>query len=515
MKMSATSKDEAIKWALAHGMAFKASPSTARHVPFSLTPTGISLKNYQQLQAASELIAQLMDAVSRQDSFLDQAISPVAANDPFFAALLKMHRSLYQASTKPERVPLLVIRSDFLDDKVFGPRLVEANSIAAGMGPFGAMAHKLHQFLLSQGHVELNQNQTQTPVQHPKQAQPLHIKKSALIENPAIERLASAIAAATLKIKHAFNDDGPARFLMLVQQDEDNVFDQHLLEQELQQLGIHTIRRTFSELEGQLTTGAQHRLMLNEVGSIDTVYLRTGYQFKDYLKPNTTANYSDFMAIRVLIERHKVAVNATVSQQLATSKRVQMLLSHLTPSSFSEFGLTMEQATFIKPILGDMLAINANSINEVSSAPLDTWVLKNQGEGGGHCLFGADIASKLAQLTPADYPEWLLMRRIHPRPSITPTLVVRHGELEVVHDLVAEMGMFNVWFDGKPALANCPLPQESAKSITTMPSSSLASQVPNSSFAGYLIRSKSAKVNEAGVHSGQGVLDSLMLIDSD
>ncbi|WP_254693748.1 glutathione synthetase [Shewanella sp. MEBiC00475] len=33
------------------------------------------------------------------------------------------------------------------------------------------------------------------------------------------------------------------------------------------------------------------------------------------------------------------------------------------------------------------------------------------------------------------------------------------------------------------------------------------------SYAGYLIRSKSAKVTEGGVHSGQGVLDSLMFSD--
>ncbi|MGL5408434.1 MAG: hypothetical protein ACRDAP_06895, partial [Shewanella sp.] len=32
------------------------------------------------------------------------------------------------------------------------------------------------------------------------------------------------------------------------------------------------------------------------------------------------------------------------------------------------------------------------------------------------------------------------------------------------------------------------------------------------SYAGYLIRSKSAKATEGGVHSGQGVLDSLMFV---
>ena len=49
------------------------------------------------------------------------------------------------------------------------------------------------------------------------------------------------------------------------------------------------------------------------------------------------------MATRVVIERHRVAVNATVAQQLATSKRVQMLLSRLGEEGFAAFGLTPQE----------------------------------------------------------------------------------------------------------------------------------------------------------------------------
>lgn len=84
-----------------------------------------------------------------------------------------------------------------------------------------------------------------------------------------------------------------------------------------------------SELQGQLTTGAQQRLILEGVGTIDTVYLRTGYQFADYatIDINGNRDYQALMEIRVLLEQHRIALNATLGQQLATSKRMQMLLS--------------------------------------------------------------------------------------------------------------------------------------------------------------------------------------------
>ncbi|MBV7315371.1 glutathione synthase [Shewanella sp. NIFS-20-20] len=486
----AAKKEPALLWALTHGMAFRSSTGSASHVPFSLSPSQISPERFHTLQDAGELMAMLIDNLSRQDHILDAAISPIVAHDPLFAALLEMHRQLYQSTTPPPRVPLLILRSDFLDDSDFGTTLVEANSIAAGMGPFGQLTHQLHQHL------------QQRP------AAPELGLTSSLVENPAIERLATAIAAATMNIKQAFNDQDPPRFLMVVQPDEDNVFDQFLLEQALQQRGIDTLRRTFSELQGQLSTGPQQRLMLAGVGSLDTVYLRSGYQYDDYSSPSSSA---DLMAIRVFIERHRVAVSATVSQQLASSKRMQMLLSQLPASALTQFGLSQDQAAMVKPLLGEIIAVNEQSIAKVKADPSATWVLKDQREGGGHCLFDTDIITKLAQLSSEEYPAWLLMRRLHPRPANAPAYIVRHGKLEVIDDLVAEIGIFNVWYDGQP----CPLepaPPLNTPDITDSMPANQAPRRPNAhpSFAGYLVRSKSAQTTEAGVHSGRGVLDSLM-----
>lgn len=473
--ISLQAKDDAIEWALTYGMAFKENQYSARHAPFTLTPSLISRGHYQHLKDSVHLLGKLIHYVSEEHAFLVDAIQPITASEPFFEALLSMHQQIHGSPPLAQRMPLLIMRSDFMDDRDLGPKLVEFNGIAAGMGPFGQRVHQLHHYL-----------QQQWP------RQPI----GELVDNPAIEQLSTGIAQATLKIKQEFGDTGPARFLMIVQENEDNVFDQHLLELALQQKGIQTLRRTFSELHNQLTTGAKDRLILAGVGSIDTVYLRAGYQYADYESPDLKGNRDcqTLMAIRVLIEKHRVAVNATVGQQLATSKRMQMLLSSQDEMALTQFGLTLQQAKMVKQLLGEMRPVTPESAQLVAESAIDTWVLKNQGEGGGHCLFGADIPRKLAELAPAQYQAWSLMRRLHPMPRATQTLVVRSGEIQAIDDLIPEIGMFTIHIDGEPAMVN-------------------GATLDSPSYAGYLIRSKSAMVTEGGVHSGQGVLDSLMFSD--
>lgn len=434
-------RDDAVEWALTHGVAFKESLYSAVHTPFTLTPTPIRWGDYQHLKSAAQTLSKLIYAVAEDHGFLYDAIHPITAGDPFFSALLGMHQQIHSSATKAPRLSLLIMRSDFMDDQRDGHKLVEFNGIAAGMGPFGQRIHELHHYLQRQWPAEYGQLSPEA--------------MGELVGNDAIEGLSAGIAEATFKIKREFGDPGPARFLMIVQEHENNVFDQHLLELALQRKGIETRRRTFRELHNQLSTGANNRLILDGVGPLDTVYLRAGYQYSDYEAAdlNEQRCCQALMATRVLIERHRVAVNATVAQQLATSKRVQMLLSRLGEEGFAAFGLTPQEADTVRGVLGEMHPVTPDSACFIKAAPSDSWVLKNQGEGGGHCLFGADVPTKLAMLDPLQYQAWSLMRRLHPVPRAMPAWTVRKGELHRVTDLISELGIFTVQIDDHPASA--------------------------------------------------------------
>ena len=472
--------EDACEWAIMHGVAFRQADNTARHCPFSIAPMTIEREVYAHLRRVVPLLTKLISNVSEDHQFLQSSLSDMAKADPFFGRLMSLHHQIHGNADHrydPARQPLLLMRTDFMDDRQYGAKVIEFNGIAAGMAPFGQRATEFHAFMQRQW---------------PETYQSWLEDTSAIpAENEGLTQLANGIVTAATQIKADFNEQGTPVFLMVVQKHEDNVYDQHLLEVALQQQGLRTVRRTFEQLSAQLSTGANQRLMLEGVGAVDVVYLRAGYQYSDYCAPelNEAVCCYTLSQMRVFIEQHHIALNATIGQQLATSKTMQMLLTMMPAQDYIRWGLTLEEARLVKSVLAEMKPITAATIDWFNTEATQTeWVLKNQGEGGGHCVFGDDISQTLAQLTEAEYDAWALMQRLYPHEREVPTIAVRDAQVSVVNDLVSEIGLFTAYFNGEP--------------VTEF-----------DGYAGYLIRSKPASENEGGIHSGKGILDSLVLID--
>ncbi len=467
--------EEAIEWALLHGFSLKAVPGAAIHCAFSLAPTLIEQARFDSLKQAAPVFGKLIHGVSEDYEFLTQSMAAIAGADAFFAQLVALYQQIH--SQPALRLPLLFMRSDFMDDSGLGPRIIEFNGIAAGMGPFGQRAHELHRYL---------QQKAPEVFRHWSPADQLQ-----LIDNPAIAQLSAALASAAFRIHGEFNDSEQPLFIMVVQEHEDNVFDQHLLEEGIEALGVRTVRRTFRQLHEQLKSGDNGRLLLEGYGGVDCIYLRAGYQHTDYLAHDLieSACCETLIQTRAFMERHRVAINATVGQQLATCKRVQMILTTMEASELTRFGLSQDEAELAKIYLGDMRPVTEESVSWFRSQESGDWVLKNQGEGGGHCVFDQDIQPRLESLQPEEYSAWAVMRRLRPAHRPRPALLVRKGEPMIVDDLISELGIFTVHVGGEPA-------------------------TDENGYAGYLIRSKPATVAEGGVHSGMGAADSLASYDA-
>ncbi|UPR59459.1 glutathione synthase [Vibrio sp. ED004] len=472
--------EDACEWAIMHGVAFRQSDNTARHCPFSIAPMTMEREVYEHLRRVTPLITKLISNVSEDHDFLQSSLSDMAQADPFFGRLMALHQQAHGRADErlnPARQPLLLMRTDFMDDRQHGAKVIEFNGIAAGMAPFGQRATEFHSYMQNQW-PETYKNWLEDPSATPA-------------GNQGLTQLAYGIATAAKQVKADFNEQGKPVFLMVVQKNEDNVYDQHLLEVELQKQGVRTVRRTFEQLSSQLSTGDNQRLLLQDIGAVDVVYLRAGYQYSDYWAPelNESVCCHTLSQTRLFIEQHHVSVNATFSQQLATSKTMQMLLTMMSASEYARWGLTLEEAELVKSVLADMKPITSESIEWFNTqANKHEWVLKNQGEGGGHCVFGDDISEQLSQLKPEEYDAWALMQRLYPHERDVPTIAVRDTQQTLVTDLVSEVGLFTAYYQGKP--------------VTEL-----------EGYAGYLIRSKPASENEGGIHSGKGILDSLVLID--
>ncbi|CAK1887672.1 glutathione synthase [Vibrio crassostreae] len=472
--------EDACEWAIMHGVAFRQSDNTARHCPFSLAPMSIERKVFEHLLRVTPLITKLINNVSEDHDFLQSSLSDMAKADPFFGRLMELHQQAHGSADErlnPARQPLLLMRTDFMDDRRHGAKVIEFNGIAAGMAPFGQRATEFHSFMQNQW-ANVYNNWLEDPSATPT-------------ENQGLTQLAYGIANAARQVKADFNEQDKPVFLMVVQKNEDNVYDQHLLEVELQKQGIRTVRRTFEQLSCQLSSGDNQRLLLKDVGAVDVVYLRAGYQYSDYWAPelNESVCCHTLSQTRLFMEQHHVAMNATINQQLATSKTMQMLLTMMPAAEYARWGLTLQEAELVKSVLADMKPIGSEAIEWFNTqADKQEWVLKNQGEGGGHCVFGDDISEQLSQLEPEEYDAWALMQRLYPHERDVPTIAVRDTQQTLVTDLVSEVGLFTAYYQGKP--------------VTEL-----------DGYAGYLIRSKPASENEGGIHSGKGILDSLVLID--
>ncbi|WP_286270510.1 glutathione synthase [Thalassotalea hakodatensis] len=474
--------DDIIQWAIMHGVAFRQADNTAKHCPLSIAPIAMNSEVFERLCNITPIMTKLINNISEDHDFLQTSLADLAKADAFFARILSLHQQAHgkiDNRIKPERKPLLLMRTDFMSDITHGVKVIEFNGIAAGMAPFGQRATELHAYLNSQW-TGVYQRWLETD-------------KSTPADNKGLEQLAYGISAAANSVKASFAEEEKAQkpiFLMVIQENEDNVYDQHLLEVALQQLGLQTVRRTFKQLHKELYTGRNQRLMLTGVGAIDVVYLRTGYQCNDYYTPEQDEKMccQSLSQTRLFIEQHRVAVNATFGQQLATSKAMQMQLSLMLPQDYTRWGLTLEEGTLVKSVFAEMKPLNQATIAWFNTqATKQQWVLKNQGEGGGHCIFGDDISEKLEQLKPQDYDAWTFMQRLFPHERDIPTVAIRDSKPIRVDNLVSEIGLFTAYFDGKP--------------VTKL-----------NGYAGYLIRSKPANENEGGIHSGQGILDSLVLI---
>ena len=214
------------------------------------------------MRSAAQLLGVLTQRIANDPALISSVHAPLADGDPFFAQLLETHDALHHRGSSPLRTPLLLQRSDFMLDAKHGPKLIECNSIAAGMAPFGEQVGQLHTYLASRWPQEF-----------------AHWRNGAAggpLPNPATAGMAQAMEAAARYIATDLGDTGPLHVLLVVQEDEDNVFDQRLLENALRARGVRTSRRSFRQLHQQLATGPKDALVLEDVGTVHLAYLRAG-----------------------------------------------------------------------------------------------------------------------------------------------------------------------------------------------------------------------------------------------
>jgi len=179
---------------------------------------------------------------------------------------------------------------------------------------------------------------------------------------------------------------------------------------------------------------------------------------------------SEKLAIIRLVEESELSVRRTLSEikvsRSSFYRYIDTFFDHEIPMQYlaniaaeqlAELGFTVQEVAALQGV--EMRTIDDTTLDWMrSEASAADWVLKNQGEGGGHCLFDVDIQPPIARLAADEYPAWGLMRRLRPVGRSTPTLMVREGVGRRVDALVSELGMFSAHLDDEPLISGEGLP---------------------------------------------------------
>ena len=432
------------------------------HAPFSLSPFSISKYDLEEMTLLTSYFNELIIKVSQDWDFLDHYLLPIAKNDPFLQMLIDFRKNEITQGNQ-----FLVQRNDFFlvnnkstviqkstedrdPNSKSNLRQVELNTVSASFPFLITQLARLHEYLFEQNKLEK------------------------IIPNNPVKHLVDTFAI----VQKSY---GPANSIILIvtQPEESNQFDQIGLEQLIwDRHNIQTIRKSLTEIyeNGCLREG---HLILNGK-TVAITYYRAGYSPDDF---------KDTRAIkgRQLIEASSTIQVPDLPMHLSGMKKIQQVLTK--PEIISRFTTPkiakILMKTFVKMYSFDeIIETHKGNINAFERASLNPnkYVLKPQREGGGNNFFGKEITKILSKIKKEKQNTYILMEKILTNTHEAILVVNNHSENL---SCVSEIGRYGI----------CTAENGFVKSNRDI---------------GYLVRTKSEKINEGGVCAGFACLNSLM-----
>ena len=386
---------------------------------------------------------------------------------------------------------------------------VEFNTIASSFGGLAAKVSGLHrqglrdtQFLLL-----LNCfNSHLLSISAYPSTVPTLITKSFLPSNPSIASISQGLATAHRAYAPSKSHPPlPLCIVFVVQDPENNVFDQHALASTLlADHNILTFRLPFSATLAYTSIPSDNpsRPLIykpphspSTAYEVTTLYFRAGYAPTEY-------NSSESWNARLHLERSAAIKCPTILTHLAGSKKIQQVLT--TPSSphLERFLSSTSSAEYINRVRATFAAIyplddtaaGKHAIGIATDAgKASGYVLKPQREGGGNNIYGLKIPPFIKSLGEdgKKYRGHILMELIEP-PALRNS-VFRNGGV-TSGEVIGELGVYGVclWHYGEEVAGP---------------------KILENWEAGFLLRTKGRESEEGGVAAGFGAVDSVCLID--
>lgn len=450
--------------ALLHGvlMRIKETPNSSElvtYAPFTLFPTPVPKAVFLQALAVQTHYNALVDKISQDSDFLQEALASTIAVDDFTSRLFKIHQQILKEGAS-QRIVLGLNRSDYMldlgKDGASSLKQIEINTFAASFGGLSSRMPDVHRHILNV-------------------AGRLEESRRILDNNPA-----AGLARAIAKAWELYGSER-AVVMFLVEETQRNVFDQRYIENELWKRNIHTIRRRFDDV---CKTGSldQDKKLFVDNKEVAVVYFRNGYMPQNYTSEQT-------WEARLLMERSLAVKCPDIRTHLAGTKKVQQVLAKpgVLEKFFPEQPQVVEQirATFAGLFTLDMGTEGDKTVTMALATP-DRFVLKPQREGGGNNIYGSEICRVLEEMKGStERTAFILMEKIQPTPL--KNYLLRRDAPLVTSSCLSELGVFGTYVrHGDDMVMN--------------------------ECVGHLLRTKSSEHSDGGVAAGVAVLDNPLLV---
>ncbi|KAJ7973393.1 Glutathione synthetase [Quillaja saponaria] len=454
---------DALVWSSLHGLVIgdksversgKVPAVGLVHAPLALLPTPFPESQWRQACELAPLFNKLVDQVSLDGKFLQDSLSRTKKADSFTARLLDIHSKMLEVNKK-EEIRLGLHRSDYmLDEQTKSLLQIELNTIASSFAGLSCLVTELHRNLLTH-YGEL-----------------LGLDSKRIPRNTASIQYAEALAKAWQEY-----DNPRAVLLFVVQPEERNMYDQHLLSTVLREsYHVATIRKTLAEIDQDGELLPDNTLSVDGQ-AVAVIYFRAGYTPTDY------PSESEWRA-RLLMEQSSAIKCPSISYHLAGTKKIQQELAK--PGILERFLENQDDIAKLRECFAGLWSLDDSDIARKAIEWPKLFVMKPQREGGGNNIYGDDVRETLLRLHKERNEEdaaYILMQRIFP---LVKNTVLMRGGCSFKDQAISELGIFGAYLRNKD-------------------------KVIMNDQSGYLMRTKISSSNEGGVAAGFAVLDSIYL----
>ncbi|CUG84905.1 glutathione synthetase, putative [Bodo saltans] len=517
--VSFVTEEELVAKCITSGLVIRKAPNfTITHPPITLRPLCVSRKVFTEVTELQTVWNILVDTISRDISFLTNALAHCAASDVAFTGrLLEIAKRIYGDSTAHaflyQQAMLGVFRTDYMEDgRTKEWKNVEINTISVSFAGLAPRANAFHEYVAKAERVE-----------NPQEVQPEIRRGLSDVEIP----LALAETHAYV-VKNGFVDveQGCAVsqqiftpvVVFVIQENERNTGDQFLLSTKLLEAhGVRSVRRTMTQLSETMrllpcavksTQGSTLRGLAGEPPvdeapapppcAVFDNFVATVFYFRCAYVPSDFINEKCWEA-REAMERSSAVKAPSLPHHLVGFKKIQQLLCD--PSILRRYTSEESAVRLSKTFMGQY-SLDPTEERHAGEPSIDAliadaaadprkYVLKPQLEGGGNLVAGAALVATL-QLPESDpmyhriRNEYILMERIpfHARAGT----ILKEGVLvDIAGGLCSELGVFGTILCTSPGV------------------------VSFNRSVGTLVRTKPADVDDGGVMAGVAALDSLAI----